>query len=148
ESGESDAKGSAKRLRARSFYLSLFSWLAARRVLQSIEMPPTNLVYDAGGHALLLIPDTVETIQTVERVLAEIAREIRLGLGGTLRFDFAMSDSLQDFHFHRDHFQEVLRDIEAARANSRFRFPDSSLRMENGWSPEGWVVTEEPSLPV
>lgn len=147
-SDSKDSKGSAKRLRARSFFLSLYSWVASRKVLQAAGMPMTNLIYDAGGHALLLIPDTPDIVQAIERRLNEIALEIRSSLGGTLRFDYAVGKSHQEDMFHRDRFQTVLREIESARANSRYRFPDSRLHNESGWSEEEWVASGKPSLPV
>jgi CRISPR-associated protein Csm1 len=52
--GETGEKGMAKRLRARSFSVSLLTHLAARRVLETTGMPMTNLVLDAGGRAVLL----------------------------------------------------------------------------------------------
>lgn len=148
DSSPADDKGSAKRLRARSFYLSLASWVAARKVLHAAGMPMTNLIYDAGGHALLLIPDTVDIVQNVQAELDRIARDVRDALGGMLRFDYAVSKSYREAVFEPKQFQHALREIEAARANSRYRFPDPRLHDGAGWCDQGWVASEKPSLPI
>lgn len=153
EPGETDTpqtenKGSAKRLRARSFYLSLYSWLAARKVLDVIGLPLTNLVYDAGGHALLLIPDTPSVLERVENALREIALEVRAKLGGTLRFDYAVSREMRDHDFHRSQFQQVFRDIELDRSNARYRFPDERLLADTTWVRDSWVLEQQESLTI
>lgn len=141
-------KGSAKRLRARSFYISLFSWIAARRILNELGLPSTNLVYDAGGHALLLIPEMSEVVELVNQVLAQIAAEIRDTLGGTLRFDYALSEPLLESDFHPSKFQTQLRKIETARANARLRFPDDRLRDGQSWAENGWIDNSDVSLVI
>lgn len=50
------AKGAAKSLRARSFYLQVLSEAAARYILHEFGMPSTNLLYVGGGHFYLLVP--------------------------------------------------------------------------------------------
>lgn len=50
------AKGAAKALRSRSFYLQVLSETAARMILREMDMPITNLLYVGGGHFYLLIP--------------------------------------------------------------------------------------------
>jgi CRISPR-associated protein Csm1 len=148
EENLTDTKGAAKRLRARSFYLSLSSWVAARRVLRELAMPMTNLIYDAGGHSLLLIPDEPELVERAAVDLATMASNIHQALGGTIRFDYAISEPLGDHHFHRNQFQRVLREIELARANSRVRFPDATMLEHTGWSKNTWVREQRESLPV
>ena len=145
---ESEGKGNAKRLRARSFYISLYSWIAARKVLNEIGLPMTNLVFDAGGHALLLVPDTSEVIQTIEQTLKNIANDIRIELGGTLRFDYEISKPLLESDFHSSQFPQVFQNIELARANARLRFPDDSLWSSTGWTEKGWINQDSVSLVI
>ncbi len=48
------SKGAAGALRGRSFYLQLLTEAVARFVLQALELPITNLIYQGGGHFYLL----------------------------------------------------------------------------------------------
>ncbi|RLB08560.1 MAG: type III-A CRISPR-associated protein Cas10/Csm1 [Deltaproteobacteria bacterium] len=48
--------GMAKRLRGRSFYLSLLVETVAAYVLDSLNLPLTNLLWSSGGHFLILAP--------------------------------------------------------------------------------------------
>ncbi len=61
------AKGAAKSLRGRSFYLQLLTEAILRFVLRELELPYTNVIYSGGGHFFLLAPvsrkDKLENIQ-------------------------------------------------------------------------------------
>lgn len=50
------AKGAAKSLRGRSFYLQLLTEAILRYVLRDLEIPYTNVIYSGGGHFFLLAP--------------------------------------------------------------------------------------------
>ncbi len=50
------AKGAAKSLRGRSFYLQLLTEAILRFVLRELELPYTNVIYSGGGHFFLLAP--------------------------------------------------------------------------------------------
>ncbi len=50
------AKGAAKTLRGRSFYLQLLNEAVLRYVLHELGLPTTNVIYSGGGHFYLLAP--------------------------------------------------------------------------------------------
>ncbi|MFZ5819554.1 MAG: type III-A CRISPR-associated protein Cas10/Csm1 [Chloroflexota bacterium] len=50
------AKGAARTLRGRSFYLQLLTEAALRFTLRELELPYTNVIYSGGGHFFLLAP--------------------------------------------------------------------------------------------
>ena len=50
------AKGAAKGLRGRSFYLQLLSESIAKWLLRNMKLPPANLLYVGGGHFYILLP--------------------------------------------------------------------------------------------
>jgi CRISPR-associated protein Csm1 len=145
--GESGEKGMAKRLRARSFYVSLVSWLLARRVLANCGLPPTNLLQDAGGRAVLLLPDEPTVLQRFERTIHQARRWFHAELGSTLRLDVAVSEPLTDADFTRDRFPRTLRHCDDRLAAARFANPWPQLLAESAWREQGWV-TDAVSLPI
>ena len=50
------ARGAAKTLRGRSFYLQLLTEAVLRFVLNQLELPYSNVIYTGGGHFYLLAP--------------------------------------------------------------------------------------------
>ena len=50
------AKGAAKMLRGRSFYLQLLTEAVLRFVLRDLGLPTTSVIYSGGGHFFLLAP--------------------------------------------------------------------------------------------
>lgn len=50
------AKGAARTLRGRSFYLQLLTEAVLRFVLSELEIPYSNVIYSGGGHFFLLAP--------------------------------------------------------------------------------------------
>jgi CRISPR-associated protein Csm1 len=149
--GMSGAKGMAKRLRARSLYVSLLSWLAARRILDALGLPSTNLISNAGGRAVLLLPDTPECAQTCDLAMARIDQWFSEQVGGILRLDLAVLDGLTDDDFTGANFPETFRRLDRELAAARLRLPAIGLQNESGWSTDGWILREQQgdfSLPI
>ena len=62
----------ARLLRGRSFHVSLLSELAALKVLEALDLPPTSQVVNAAGKFLIVAPNTAETVETLRVVQAEL----------------------------------------------------------------------------
>ena len=58
KSPEAGHKGMAKRLRGRSFYISLLAETFAHTILNKLNLPITNLLWCGGGHFYILAPNT------------------------------------------------------------------------------------------
>ena len=71
-SPEKAQKGMSKRLRGRSFYLSLLTETFAHYILEKLNLPMTNLIWCGGGHFCILAPNT----DSVGQNLDEIKRSI------------------------------------------------------------------------
>jgi len=70
------AKGAAKTLRGRSFYLQLLNEAVLRYVLRELGLPTTNVIYSGGGHFYLLAPPSAaqrlaDIQQKIDRVLVK-----------------------------------------------------------------------------
>lgn len=145
--GLTGARGMARRLRARSLYVSLLSWLAARRVLDDLGLPATNLISNAGGRAILLLPDTDSYQTQITNSLKRIEQWYMQQIGGVLRLDIAQSDSLSDAAFHADNFAQTFRDLDHRLATARWRFGWPDLQKTEGWEDAGWIQ-QDLSLPI
>jgi len=62
----------ARLLRGRSFHVSLLSELAALKVLEALDLPPTSQVVNAAGKFLIVAPNTVETKESLRKVQREM----------------------------------------------------------------------------
>lgn len=62
----------ARLLRGRSFYVSLLSELAALKVLEALDLPPTSQVVNAAGKFLIVAPNAAECAKKLSAVQAEL----------------------------------------------------------------------------
>ncbi len=62
----------ARLLRGRSFHVSLLSELAALKVLETLDLPPTSQVMNAAGKFLIVAPNTTETVEKLRAVQTEL----------------------------------------------------------------------------
>jgi CRISPR-associated protein Csm1 len=70
--GSQTNKAAAKLLRGRSFQVSLFTELAALKVLDALSLPPTSQITNAAGKFLIVAPNTKAVKQALETVTQEI----------------------------------------------------------------------------
>ena len=68
--------GASKRLRARSFFVTLFSDTTIHKILHYLDLPLVCNMFSAGGKFLLLAPNLEETNDMLRRVKEEIEKEI------------------------------------------------------------------------
>lgn len=70
--GRETNKRAAKILRGRSFQVSLFTELAALKVLEACELPSTSQLMNAAGKFLIVAPNTEKIRQAIYRVQNEL----------------------------------------------------------------------------
>ncbi|MDO8252374.1 MAG: type III-A CRISPR-associated protein Cas10/Csm1 [Rhodoferax sp.] len=70
--GSQTNKAAAKLLRGRSFQVSLFTELAALKVLDALSLPPTSQITNAAGKFLIVAPNTATVRTQLEQVHLEI----------------------------------------------------------------------------
>lgn len=70
--GSQTNKAAAKLLRGRSFQVSLFTELAALKVLEALALPPTSQITNAAGKFLIVAPNTEATRKQLAQVREEI----------------------------------------------------------------------------
>ena len=70
--GSQTRRDAARLLRGRSFQVSLFTELAALRVLDALGLPPTSQITNAAGKFLIVAPNTASVKQAVAQVRDEL----------------------------------------------------------------------------
>ncbi len=70
--GSQTRKDAARLLRGRSFQVSLFTELAALRVLEALELPPTSQITNAAGKFLIVAPNTAQARSALEQVRQDL----------------------------------------------------------------------------
>lgn len=93
--------GASKRLRARSFFISLFSEVTIHKILHSLNLPFVCNLFSAGGKFLLLAPNIEGVGNTLQQVKMEIENEIH----GTFFNQFSFLMSWMDIHVFRREFK-------------------------------------------
>jgi CRISPR-associated protein Csm1 len=70
--GAETNRSAARLLRGRSFQVSLFSELAALRVLEACGLPPTSQITNAAGKFLIVAPNTADVRAALAALRAEL----------------------------------------------------------------------------
>ena len=70
--GSQTRRDAARLLRGRSFQVSLFTELAALKVLEALQLPPTSQITNAAGKFLIVAPNTTQVHARLSTVREEI----------------------------------------------------------------------------
>lgn len=103
-------KGVNKILRARSFMMGMLMEAAARHCRAAFNLPAFNLLQNAGGRFVLLLPDSADSAHikdTVARLREEIDGWMRTRYLGELNLNLALSEPFAGADFIPPRFQRV-----------------------------------------
>jgi CRISPR-associated protein Csm1 len=81
--GSETNKNAAKLLRGRSFMVSLFTELAALKILEVCELPSTSQIINAAGKFLIVVPNTPEIQEKLSALRKEISQWFLKNFFGT-----------------------------------------------------------------
>ncbi|GJQ64188.1 MAG: hypothetical protein SCALA702_32410 [Melioribacteraceae bacterium] len=73
----------SKRLRGKSFYLSILTDLFTSYILDGLELPRTNLLMSGGGHFIIMAPNSEEN----KKIVSDCSREIQKWFYKTFKGD-------------------------------------------------------------
>jgi CRISPR-associated protein Csm1 len=114
--GGAKGKGTAKRLRGRSLYVTLLAEAMAQSLLRTLDLPPMNLLYCGGGRLDLLAPLGADS--AIADWTREVERYLITEYGGTLGVQVALRDVCpQDF----ETYASVYEDLDAALMRAKQR---------------------------
>lgn len=112
--------GVAKRLRGRSFRITLLTEAVVLRILRKLDLPMACKIMSAGGQFYLLIPNT----QNAKSRLKDVIRSISAWLLDNYLGELAISVACEDLaaqHLSQGNFDEVLGAVHATLAGSKLR---------------------------
>ena len=120
--GSETNKHAAKLLRGRSFQVSLFTELAALKVLEALELPSTSQIINAAGKFLIVAPNTEDTRQKLTEARRELNEWFLRETFGLAGIGLAVKEAnCNDFLAKRFKglMEELFADLERAKL-SRF----------------------------
>lgn len=131
--------GTAKRLRARSFFLSTLSDIAAHKLLHAFGLTISNLIISSGGKFYLLLPNIKESSKIIENMKAEFDRWCMSNLNGEVAVNiasvnFSCKELLQ--------FNVVFRDVKSSLQEEKTSPFKNHLSDESGWIDNNFVFED------
>jgi len=131
--------GTAKRLRARSFYLAALSDIASHKLLHAFGLPLTNLVISSGGKFYLLLPNTPDADEMIAKFKKDSSAWLIQHLNGEVALNIAdVSFSCKDLMS----FNEVLKRVNQALQHEKEQAFSSYLIDSSGWKEESFVLAD------
>jgi len=131
--------GTAKRLRARSFYVSTVADVASHALLNDFGLPLTNLVIASGGKFYLLLPDTPDAEEIIAQRNRIFSRWLIDNVNGEIALNLAsVSCSCKEML----NFNKVLKRVNDALQTSKERSFASSLMAEDGWQMDAFLLSD------
>ncbi len=119
--GRETNKKAAKLLRGRSFQVSLFAELAALRVLDACELPPTAQILNAAGKFMIVAPNTPAMHDALARVKADINQWLLEHCYGRVALGIAThAASCRDFTA-KDRFRQLIDDTFAELESAKLQ---------------------------
>lgn len=76
----------AKKLRGRSFYVTILTEIISSFILENLQLFQPNLLYNGGGHFLMLIPNNKENKEMLDRLEKDINQKLFNKYSGKLQF--------------------------------------------------------------
>ena len=131
--------GTAKRLRARSFQLSVLADVASHAVLHAFGLPLTNLVIASGGKFYLLLPNIAEAETIIAEYEHDFGRWLIDNVNGEIALNIAsISCSCKELL----EFNQILKRANDALSIAKERAFASCLSVNSGWNTDAFVLND------
>ena len=108
--GSASNKGAAKILRGRSFQVSLFTELAALKVLNACQLPTTSQMMNAAGKFLIVAPNTKAVKEAIKQVQAELNQWFIKETYGLIGLGIAVQ-SAKYSDFEQNHYETLVKKL-------------------------------------
>lgn len=139
------AGGVARRLRARSFFISLVSDVVAHKTTRDFEVPLGNVIMSSGGkfYVLLPRPDNIEDL--VGKIQQEVDRWLLTGFNGEIRANLAYAslsgEQFQASTLQQRGFGDVIAELSLTLARSKQRPLHHVLKPD--WGADTFVIQQD-----
>ena len=108
--GSASNKGAAKILRGRSFQVSLFTELAALKILNVCKLPTTSQMMNAAGKFLIVAPNTEEVKNAIKQVQSELNQWFIKETYGLIGLSIAVQ-SAKCGDFEQNHYETLVKKL-------------------------------------
>lgn len=137
--GSASNKGAAKILRGRSFQVSLFTELAALKVLNACNLPTTSQMMNAAGKFLIVAPNTDEIKEAIRQVQTELNQWFIQETYGLIGLGIAIQPA-KESDFAQKQYEELVKrlfeNLEEQKLK-RLDLTDSTQSLQNVEYPHG-----------
>lgn len=135
--------GASKRLRARSFFIYLFSEVTIHKILHALRLPIVCNIFSAGGKFLLLAPNVGEVKEHLIKVKSQIEKEIH----ETYFAQFAFLMSWKTINVFREEFGvedffKTAADMFYALEREKVSKEQSVLIKDHSWNTNDFKATK------
>ena len=139
------SKGAAKSLRGRSYWLQLLTDALARRLLQELSLPATNLIYAAGGKIWVLAPATAAVALARGSWPEEIDLWLANSTGSSLGFSVGLA-SFTPGDIFDGHAGELWESATENLVRQRYQRLRQKAEHEAAFCERGVVVSSETAV--
>ncbi|WP_010501816.1 type III-A CRISPR-associated protein Cas10/Csm1 [Paenibacillus elgii] len=130
----------AKRLRARSFFLSALSDVISHRIVHRFGLPLSNIVMSSGGKFYILLPGGTSTLQELERLQKELDHWFLEQYHGELACNLAGEVIIADDLLRMDKVMERLSlKLRQRKMNPLLQ----GLTAEEHWDTNSWLIQQQ-----
>jgi len=141
---QEEPKGASKRLRARSFCISLLAQLAAHLILHDLGLPCFNKVIDAGGHFILLIPNTHQTISQLQHTERQIQDWFFKIYQGLISLNLSYELELTGDDFEQKKFKSIFERLSWSVEKIKKQPFHLKLRSDGKWDRQAYCHQPDP----
>jgi CRISPR-associated protein Csm1 len=132
----------ARRLRARSFFLSRITDVFLHRLLERLDLPDACTLFNSGGRFLLLLPANDVARDHLRDAEAEINLYLLHHMLGDLSFQVGRIEVADD-DLKTGRYRATLERLSIAIEERKSRRFAAVLESGDHWNPENFVLTEE-----
>jgi CRISPR-associated protein Csm1 len=129
----------AKRLRARSFMVGRIPQILAQQIITALGLPFFSIILSAGGKFHLLLPNTPNTIDVLQKKRTECQAWLHTHFQGLLTLNMA-SVSLTGQDFFQKRIGEKFSEVAELLQVKKFQPLESSLLQDGRWNEDSFVM--------
>ncbi len=130
------AGGVAKRLRARSFQLSMISEIISHKILHAFNLPLVNILMVSGGKFYILLPNTQDAADKILTIRKDIDIWFYENLNAEINVNIAtMPLSGDDFEHYGIKMKEINQSLQKVKKK-----PFNSIMADNAWKEDMAVL--------
>ena len=119
------SKGALKGLRARSFYLEIMLEHIVDELLTICGLSRVNLIYTGGGHAYILLPNTKDIIENINKANSSINQWFISKFGNALylaiAYEECSANDLQNISEDKEAYQNIYRNLSSKLSQHKIR---------------------------